>query len=826
MRSSLLIALFVSLGLSSFSQSWEAEGPFYGQSSKEPYMHSMGLGDAVIPHPTDTKTFLMATNSSGIWKTRDAGVTWNCKTDKVALIPGMGIKSMAINPTNKNEIIAGGGNYVYGFDSYAGGILRSTDWGDSWELVSSFDLIFKGKTVIKVLYAANGDLYVASERRVFLSKNNGASWKIIFRLEEDESYVTTRAQYLVDMEVSPEGLIFISSSHQWGARGNCWVSTNQGSTWKNLEETPTFKSIKDKHILMVKMSSFSNGNMMIGFNDGKEIALFKSKKNGNSFYPAGKIGLNWETGDAKPSKWEMEFSQVNPDKLYLGFIEFFEWDSIKGLRMKSPGPNISAFEHDDVRSMAVYSHNGIEKVLMGNDGGLSLYNPKESKFESLNGYNLPTLQVYNMAISQFDSNFTMLIGTQDNGSFEYYKGEWNFVSGGDGGGNFLSDDAQFKMKSQNNIIIANQGKYKKYFSPNSRFTSWYIDFPVEFAAVDSTILFGSARRGEANSPRLFLQKIKNRNEKGVEVKGMERIGEIAVSATNQNFMMVAEGEYIDKNNGTPKLMKTINRGKSFIDLTDAKVYPDRYIDIPKRGKDTITLREMLSYRTVTDIEIDPFDDNIIYISLSGFFKPESWTKSWEYYRVLISEDGGETWYDYSYGLPVTPIHTLLRDGRDEGMLFCGGDEGVYHKDRYNEEWEKYGKELPENVAVTDLKMNYCQYKLYCSTYGRGVFSVDLYSISDYTEITKDTEITTYQFVNRDIDVKRGVTLTITSDIVMGPAVEITLEPKSKLIIDGGSISRACSDEWAGIKIKEKKFLFFFKRKKGKVILTNGGTVND
>ena len=44
------------------------------------------------------------------------------------------------------------------------------------------------------------------------------------------------------------------------------------------------------------------------------------------------------------------------------------------------------------------------------------------------------------------------------------------------------------------------------------------------------------------------------------------------------------------------------------------------------------------------------------------------------------------------------------------------------------------------------------------------------------------------------------------------------------MVDGGTISGGCNAMWGGIEIQEKRFLFFFKRKRGKVELINGGKI--
>lgn len=820
----LIITFLLSLSIIGQGHKWEAIGPFYGKSNKQDYLHSMGLVNAVLTNPNDYYELIISTNSSGIWKSNNRGVSWRCVTDKKDLVPGMGIKSFSVNPSNTQEIIAGGGNYCYGDDNYGGVLLISKDRGETWNISESFSKIFHGKLVSKVSYFSSKRIFVLTNESLFESNDSGESWEKIFEVNTNNSYIDSKDQSLIDFEYFDNGNLFISSTHNWGAKGNLFKSSNGGRTWNNLLKTSMFDNLFDNYVLFVTMTKPVDGKMIVGLGSGGDVQLFKTVNKGIDFKKSGVISTRHPSIDAKAGKFEMEISLTNPNQLYIGSIDLFVWDSINNLRQLSPNGNISKDEHADVRFLEVIKKNNEEVLVMGNDGGVSLYNSKSKSFEGLNGYNLPTLQVYNLAISQYDSNFRMYIGTQDNGTYEYKNKDWNFVSGGDGGGNAMDDQGYLKINSLNSTLITYNGKSRRYFSPTQQFSSWFIDFPVEISKSDSIILFGSKKRGKVDGARLFIQDLKERNHGGIEVRDMNNIGEIAISNTNPNLIFLAEGDFCDGNGGCNKLMKTIDRGKSFINLSDVLVYPNLDDDIT-RGRDTITLRKLLGYRKITDIEIDPYNDEIIYISINGNFNPESWTKNWEYYRVLKSEDGGESWTNHSAGLPFTPIYCLLRDERDENILFCGGDEGMFVCNNYNGFWKPMNNGFPKNVTVTDIKLNYCQEKLYCSTYGRGVYSKYLFTISDYQEITTDETWDSYKFIKRDIEINRGKTLTIKSNIVMAPGTLITLYPKSKLILDGATIGSKCNESWCGVRIKEKKFLFFFKRKKGKVVLKNGGFID-
>ena len=89
-------------------------------------------------------------------------------------------------------------------------------------------------------YSQKGKLYVYGERAVWLSQDNGLSWKSIFRIDEKNSYIKHQTQHLVDLKVTNTGVIFVSSNHKWGSRANCWKSEDQGVTWTNLENTKTW----------------------------------------------------------------------------------------------------------------------------------------------------------------------------------------------------------------------------------------------------------------------------------------------------------------------------------------------------------------------------------------------------------------------------------------------------------------------------------------------------------------------------------------------------------------------------------------------------------
>ena len=88
------------------------------------------IADIAI-HPNDESTWYIAVGSGGVWKTQNAGTTWNPIFDSQ---PTYSIGSIAIDPSNTNTIWVGSGENVGGRHvGYGDGVYKSTDGGKTWK---------------------------------------------------------------------------------------------------------------------------------------------------------------------------------------------------------------------------------------------------------------------------------------------------------------------------------------------------------------------------------------------------------------------------------------------------------------------------------------------------------------------------------------------------------------------------------------------------------------------------------------------------------------------------------------------------------------------
>lgn len=795
-----------------FAQNWKPIGPFNGKDEKGKPMHTMGYVSAVYMNPKNQNEIFMGTNSSGIFKTTNRGISWECVTNKSDLIPGMGIQSITVNLLDENVMLAAATNFTYGKDTYYGRILVSKDKGENWNILESFSTGWKDE-IVKIIYKNAHEVYVASSSAIFYSNDDLKTWELIYKIDDKNSYIDHNYQIIVDFEIFENGNIILATGHKWGGAASLWLSKNNGEYWEDIIKSNKIKGFTDRKIVCSKISAPVKNKLVVAISIGTHIYLYQSNDFANTFSKIGEFKTDYETGDAKASKFEIEISKQDTSKLYFGFIEFFDWTKKQGLKRLSPTQNISAEEHDDVRSMEVYinPYTNKEYLLMGNDGGVSMYYPDENRFESINGDSLNTVQVYNMGMSQYGDDFKILIGTQDNGTFQYQNNDWKWVAGGDGGASWLSKEGDKQFYCMNATLMFQQGRIRRYFTPNKKNSSWFINYPATMKPNEKTIVFGSNNNG-GKGATLFVQDGMSTPKNGVEIEKINGIQAIEISDNNGELIYISSSDFNDKNENTPRLFKTIDGGNTFIDLTKTTVYSSNY-------NDTLTLFDLLSYRVVMDIEIDPLDDEIVYISLSGVDESDA-NKLRSHMRVLKSDDGGNSWVDFSAGLPIFPVNVLVRHAGAKELIFCGTDKGMYYRKKGDNFWRDFNGGFPKNLAVTDLKINYCKDKLFASTYGRGIWEVVIPNTYKEAEqrITTDEE---WNFEEKlqlnDLVIKKKKTLQINGDLVLAKNRKVILEPKSKLIINGGEIKTKCEGDWEKIIIEEKKFLFFFKGKKGKII---------
>ncbi len=166
---------------------------------------------SVAIHPTNSSTYFFGSTNGKIFKSIDAGATWNL----LGTIGNSIVNKILINPTNPNMIFGSSEN---------SGIFRSMDGGVSWNQINSdnrgYDIEFKPGD-LSVVYASGSGFHKSTDGGATFTTISGFSTgpKMIGVSEADASVV-----YVLEASGGKFGGFYTSSNS-----GNSFTKLNHGS---------------------------------------------------------------------------------------------------------------------------------------------------------------------------------------------------------------------------------------------------------------------------------------------------------------------------------------------------------------------------------------------------------------------------------------------------------------------------------------------------------------------------------------------------------------------------------------------------------------------
>jgi Secretion system C-terminal sorting domain len=155
----------------------------------------MGIVTAVYVNPSNSNEVYAGGSNSGLFKTVNNGGSWTCLTD-ASRIANSGIGAIAVHPTQSNTIYiglssGGPGNYGDTDFSYGFGVMRSTDGGVTWSEVLSLETfnngLDKNSAIRKLLFHPQdpNTMYALAGRKVFRTSNANAAtptWTVVHEI--------------------------------------------------------------------------------------------------------------------------------------------------------------------------------------------------------------------------------------------------------------------------------------------------------------------------------------------------------------------------------------------------------------------------------------------------------------------------------------------------------------------------------------------------------------------------------------------------------------------------------------------------------------------
>ena len=136
----------------------------------------------VVIDPDDPthNTWYAAAASGGVWKTDDAGGSWQNLTDDLI---NLATNSLVMAPSDHNVLYIGTGEGYGGYGMVSGnGIFRSADRGVTWQQLESTSGEENFRWVNKMLVAEEDEnvLIVATNKGIFKTQDAGLIWDTVF----------------------------------------------------------------------------------------------------------------------------------------------------------------------------------------------------------------------------------------------------------------------------------------------------------------------------------------------------------------------------------------------------------------------------------------------------------------------------------------------------------------------------------------------------------------------------------------------------------------------------------------------------------------------
>jgi photosystem II stability/assembly factor-like uncharacterized protein len=209
-----------------------------------PVNFSGRITEFAVP-PGQSQVYYVLTASGGLWKTEDAGTSFDPIFDKYG---NMSMGFLAIAPSNPNVLYLGTGEPMHArSSSHGNGMWKSTDAGKTWAKIGLEKSFFIPKVAVDpenpdvVYVAAEGKLYdnaMDCERGFYKTTDGGKTWERRWPLDD---------RGVGDFVVDPRNAdIVIAAAYKTYRRtwtyidrqpGNhLYKTTDGGKTWKKLVE--------------------------------------------------------------------------------------------------------------------------------------------------------------------------------------------------------------------------------------------------------------------------------------------------------------------------------------------------------------------------------------------------------------------------------------------------------------------------------------------------------------------------------------------------------------------------------------------------------------
>ncbi|HEX7807903.1 MAG TPA: glycosyl hydrolase, partial [Thermoanaerobaculia bacterium] len=386
--------------------------------------------------PKNHSTWFVAIASGGIWKTVNAGTTFEPIFDGEA---SYSIGCVTIDPNDSHVIWAGSGeNNSQRSVAWGDGVYKSVDGGKSWKNVGLKNSEHIGKILVdprdsNVVYvAAQGPLWnPGGDRGLYKTTDGGKTWKPSLTISENTGVTD------VVMDPSNSNILYAAAYQRrrhvytlinGGPESALYKSTDAGATWNKLTS-----GLPKEHIGRIGLAVTPLAPKTV-------YAVIEAARKTGGFFRSTDAGATFEKMSSYvpggPQYYNELFVDPNDaDRIYsMDVYSRVSDDAGKTFRKID-----EKFKHVDSHAMWI-DPNDSKHFMIGCDGGLyeTFDGSKTWDFKE----NLPVTQFYRISADDALPYYHVYGGTQDNFSLGgphrtptahgIANSDWYITLGGDG----------------------------------------------------------------------------------------------------------------------------------------------------------------------------------------------------------------------------------------------------------------------------------------------------------------------------------------------------------------------------------------------------------
>lgn len=688
---------------------WREIGPYRG-----------GRVTTVAGVPGKPMLYYMGSTGGGVWRTENAGTTWENLSDEFFKVGTIG--AVAVSESDNNVLYVGTGESpIRGVTTSQGdGMWKSSDAGKTWKHIG---LEKSGQIAQIAIHPDNPDIaWVAvqgqiwspnEERGIFRTTDGGKNWEHVLKVSANAG--------AADISLDPTNPRIIYAAmwnhgrtpwfiHSGGTDGGIFKSTDGGDSWKKL--TGGLPEMVGKIAVDVSPS-----------NPDRVYALIEAEPDKGGLWRSEDAGKSWSLINGHrvlhTRAWYYIHMSVDPlddNTVYVLNVPMMK--SVDGgkswEKMKTP--------HGDHHDQWMNPHDS-KNFINANDGGATVTFDGGKTWSSI--MNQPTAQFYRVTTDNLKP-FRIYGGQQDNttvaiASESHYDGigvaDYFDVGGGE------SAHIAFDPDDPTLIYATTINGTLTEYDHSTRLTRSIIPFPEQVYGRDSKDL---KYRANWNAPVAVSP-----HDPSIIYYGTQMV----LRSTDRGANWTEYSPDLTRNdlekqgrNGGPLTPENVGaefyntifyivespheKNLVWVGSDDGLVHikrdgSDDWLDVsPKHPGEAM----------INAIEISPHDKATTYLAVTAYklndFKP----------YIYKTTDYGKHWKRIDKGLPDTAFVRVVReDPAVRGLLYAGTELGMYVSYNDGGNWQSLDLNLPP-VPITDLALR--QDKLVAATQGRGFWVLD------------------------------------------------------------------------------------------------------